>query len=145
MFIGLISGRRHTRTAWCDSFPGNKHQAQILQLARASRTAGHASMHTLTALSCSLLLSRDERNWATALSGSHCADYWPSQLRLRNRISPRQPPVEGTQPCVTDADNAVVQFIECTPRGSMTDRIVNARNWIRIRIYKSNFEFSNFF
>jgi len=54
-----------------------------------------------------------ERNWATALSGSHRADY--RQLRLRNRISPRRPPVEGGQPCATNADNAVVQFIECMP------------------------------
>jgi len=57
-----------------------------------------------------------ERNWATALSGSHCADYRPLQLRLRNRISPRWPPVvEGGQPCATNADNAIVQFTECTP------------------------------
>jgi len=68
-------------------------------------------LHSLTRL----LLSRDERNWATALSGSRRADYRPSQLRLRNRISPRRPPVEGAQPCVTDAYNAVVQFIECMP------------------------------
>ena len=56
-----------------------------------------------------------ERNWATALSGSRRADYQPLQLRLRNRISPHQPPVEGAQPCVTRADNAVVQFIEWMP------------------------------
>jgi len=56
-----------------------------------------------------------ERNWATALSGSHLADYRPSQLQLRNRISPRRPPVEGGQPCTTNADNAIVQFIECMP------------------------------
>ena len=60
-------------------------------------------------------LTQSVRNWATALSGSRHANYRPLQLRLRNRYSPRRPPVEGTQPCVTDADNAVVQFIECTP------------------------------
>jgi len=65
------------------------------------------STHVDCTLSRSLLLSRDERNWATALSGSCRADYRPSQLWLRNRISPRQPPVEGAHPCVTDADNAV--------------------------------------
>jgi len=73
------------------------------------------SAHADCTLSHSLLLFRDERNWATALSRSRRADCRPSPLRLRNRISPRQPPVEGTQPCVTDTDNAIVQFIECMP------------------------------
>ena len=76
-----------------------------------------------------------ERNWATALSGLRRADYRPLQLRLRNRISPRRPPVEGTQPCVTDADNAVVQFIECKP----------LRNYDRSNseCQKTEFEFIN--
>ena len=65
-------------------------------------------------LSRSLLLSRNERNWATVPSGSHHADCWPAQWRLHNHVSPRQPSVEGTQPCITDADNAAVQLIECT-------------------------------
>jgi len=73
------------------------------------------SAHADCTLSRSLLLPRHERNWATALSGSRHADYRPSQLGLCNRISPRPLPVEGAQPCVTDADNAVVQLIECTP------------------------------
>jgi len=73
------------------------------------------SAHADCTLSRSLLLSRDERNWATALSGSRRADYGPSQLRLRNRISPCRPPVEGSQPCVTDTDNAVVHIIKCMP------------------------------
>ena len=63
-------------------------------------------------LSHSLLLSRDERNWATVLSGSLHADRRP--LQRRNRISPHRSPVEGTQPCVTNADNAAVRLIECT-------------------------------
>jgi len=86
-------------------------------------------------LSHSLLLSRDERNWATALSGWRRADYRPLQLRLRNHISPRRPPVEGMQPCVTDVDNAVVQFTECTP----------LRNYDRqnSECQKTEFEFIN--
>ena len=93
------------------------------------------SAHTNCTLSRSLLLSSDKRNWATPLSGSRRADYQPSQLRLRNRISPRRPPVEGTQPCVTDAANAIVQFIECTP----------LRNYDRSNseCQKTEFEFIN--
>jgi len=73
------------------------------------------SAHADCTLSRSLLMSSDERNWATALSRLCSADCRPLQLRLRNRISPHRPPVEGGQPCITDADNAVVQFIECRP------------------------------
>ena len=104
------------------------------------------SAHADCTLSCSLLLSRDERNWATALSGWCRADYRPSQWRLRNRISPRRPPVEGAQPCVTHALQTMqlCSLLNARPWGTMTDRIANAGNWIRIRIYKSNFEFSNF-
>ena len=119
-----ISGRLRTRTACCVSFPGNKHQAKIGQAyAGISITVSwprfnvHAicTLHMLLLASPSLLLSRDERNWATVLGRPHRADQWPSQWRLRNRVSPHRMPLEGLQPCVIDADNAAVRLIECTP------------------------------
>jgi len=94
-FVGLISDCRRTRTVRCTAF-------QETNIRRKYRS-WHEHHELLATLQCTCRLHsltqsvavQGERNWATALSGSHRADYRPSQLRLRNCISPHRPPVEG--------------------------------------------------
>jgi len=127
-----IIGRHHTRTARCDNFLGNKHQAKIQQayagmsiMDRWPRFSAHAEkwLHSPCAasLSCSLLLSRVERNWATVLGG-HRADRWPSL-----KITGRPCRAHAAQSRVTDADNAALQLINAHPRVTVTNRTANAR------------------
>ena len=138
---------------WFNKRPPSYTQGPVWQLAGKQKsgentTAGMSitdrwprfSAQADCTLSGSLLLSGDERNWATALSGSRRADYRLSQLRLCTRwlstvaVTIMLPYFTSPSAC---GGHAAMRYWcrQCScavywnerPWGTMTDRIANAR------------------